>query len=66
MKTHIFLLGVLSAAGFTLSLPVTARDLARQQNLFQRDPGTSGGTVDKRAPADILYEAIEKRQWNRY
>jgi hypothetical protein len=66
MKTHIILLGVLSAARFTLSLPVTARDLAGRQDLFQRDPGSHGGAVDNRAPADILYEAIEKREPNRY
>ena len=59
MKSLIHLLCILSAAGYTLSLPITARDLARQQDLFQRNQRNGG--MYKREPAHILYEAIEER-----
>jgi hypothetical protein len=60
MKSFAYLLCILSAAGPTLSLPVTKRDIATQQDLFQRDIPVR--SLERRTPASIMYEALEKRK----
>ena len=60
MKSLIHLLCILSAAGFTLSLPITERDLARQQDLFQRNQRNGG--MYKREPVPITERDLARQQ----
>src|SRR6266487_3443114 len=60
MKSLIHLLCILSAAGFTLSLPITERDLARQQDLFQRNQRNGG--MYKREPVPITERDLARER----